>query len=62
MAPHLRSTLYINQGARAKLIAAGGTIESTFTPRAYGMRMAAVNYKDTWTFESQALPNDLIAR
>ncbi|KAG0628128.1 hypothetical protein M758_1G003100 [Ceratodon purpureus] len=62
MAPHLKSTLFINQGARGKLIAAGGTIECTFTPRAYSMRMASAHYKQAWTFNSQALPNDLIAR
>ncbi|KAG0603020.1 hypothetical protein M758_10G059600 [Ceratodon purpureus] len=62
MAPHFKSTLEINRGARARLIPAGGVIEASFTPRAYSMRMAAANYRDTWTFDSQALPNDLIAR
>jgi hypothetical protein len=62
MAPHFKSTLEINRGARGRLIPAGGVIEGSFTPKAYSMRMAAANYRDTWTFESQALPNDLIAR
>lgn len=62
LAPHFKSTLEINRQARATLIAAGGSIETHFTTRAYSLEMAAVNYKDTWTFESQALPTDLVAR
>ncbi|KAG0604154.1 hypothetical protein M758_10G149300 [Ceratodon purpureus] len=62
MAPHYRSTLEINRTARATLIAAGGSIETHFTPKKYSMELAAANYRDTWTFESQALPNDLVAR
>jgi lipoxygenase len=62
MAPHFRSTLEINRTARATLIAAGGSIETHFTPKKYSLEMAAANYRDTWTFESQGLPNDLVAR
>lgn len=62
MAPHFVNTLEINRLARSTLIAAGGSIESNFTPRQYALAMAAVHYRDTWTFESQALPTDLVNR
>jgi hypothetical protein len=62
MTPHFKATMEINRGARARLIAAGGVIESTFTPRAFSMRMAAANYRDAWQWDTQALPTDLIAR
>ena len=62
MAPHFISTLEINRTARGSLIGAAGSIETHFTPKKYSMEMAAANYRDHWTFESQALPNDLVAR
>lgn len=62
MAPHFKCTMEINRAARKLLICAGGQIETHFTPRAYSLELGAVNYKDTWTWESQALPNDLVAR
>lgn len=62
MAPHFKCTLEINRAARKGLINAGGKIETHFTPRAYSLEMGSVNYRDTWTWPSQALPNDLVAR
>jgi hypothetical protein len=62
MAPHFKCTLEINRQARLTLIAAGGSIETHFTTGACSLELAAVNYRDAWTFESQALPVDLIRR
>ena len=62
MAPHFKCTLEINRQARKLLICAGGQIETHFTTRAYSMEMGAAHYRDAWTFESQALPKDLVAR
>ncbi|KAG0566624.1 hypothetical protein KC19_7G078400 [Ceratodon purpureus] len=62
MAPHFKCTLEINRQARGSLISAGGSIEQHFTTRAYSLEMAGVHYRETWTFETQALPKDLIRR
>lgn len=62
MMPHFKSTLEINRQARKSLINAGGSIETHFTPRAWSMAMGAAHYRDAWTFESQALPRDLVDR
>jgi len=62
MAPHFKCTLEINRQARLTLIAAGGSIETHFTTGALSLELAAANYRDSWTFESQALPFDLVRR
>ncbi|CAK9270479.1 unnamed protein product [Sphagnum jensenii] len=62
MAPHFRYTLQVNSGARFDLLSAGGAIEQIYTPGEYVFAMASAYYRDYWTFESNALPNDLIKR
>lgn len=62
LAPHFKCTLEINRQARGSLISAGGSIEQHFTTGGYSMEMAGVHYRDTWTFETQGLPADLIRR
>lgn len=59
---HTVYTLQINAMARVALVNAGGIIERTFTPGRYSMELGSQVYGATWTFESQALPQDLIAR
>lgn len=59
---HTTYTLQINSLARVALVNAGGIIERAFTPGNYSMEMGAKCYAAAWTFENQALPNDLVAR
>ncbi|OAE28183.1 hypothetical protein AXG93_2515s1210 [Marchantia polymorpha subsp. ruderalis] len=60
--PCFKNTMMINAAARVALINSNGIIESYFLPGEYSMEMSAVMYGLTWTFEKQALPNDLISR
>ncbi|KAG0562282.1 hypothetical protein KC19_9G133500 [Ceratodon purpureus] len=60
--PHFKNTLDINAAARMALINAGGVIEMTFTPHAYAMQISSAAYKQSWRFDEQALPTDLIKR
>lgn len=60
--PHFRYTMEINAAARQNLIAAGGVIESTFTPGKYALQMSAEVYKTFWRFDKESLPEDLIRR
>lgn len=60
--PHFRYTMEINAAARQNLIAAGGVIESTFTPGKYALEMSAVVYESFWRFDKESLPEDLIRR
>lgn len=59
--PHFRYTLRINCNARKELICAGGIIENTFTPGPYCMELSAKVY-ESWRFEDQSLPADLLKR
>nr|AZB48677.1 lipoxygenase [Lobosphaera incisa] len=59
---HCRFTLNVNSNARQQLINAGGIIEGNFTPGRYAMELSSVVYGLTWTFDSQALPHDLVNR
>jgi len=59
---HTTYNLQINSLARVALVNAGGIIERAFTPGNYAMEMGAEWYAAAWTFEKQALPNDLVAR
>jgi hypothetical protein len=59
---HTVYTLQINAMARVALVNAGGIIERTFTPGRYSMELGSQVYAAKWTFENQALPQDLIAR
>lgn len=52
----------INAAARQNLIAAGGVIESTFTPGKYALEMSSVVYDQFWRFDKESLPEDLIRR
>ncbi|XP_052182627.1 linoleate 13S-lipoxygenase 3-1, chloroplastic-like [Diospyros lotus] len=60
--PHTRYTLEINALARQSLINADGVIESCFTPGRYCMEMSAAAYKNSWRFDLEGLPADLIRR
>lgn len=60
--PHMRYTLEINALARQSLISADGVIEGGFTAGAYGMEMSAAAYKNSWRFDMEGLPADLIRR
>jgi hypothetical protein len=62
LVPHFKNTMDINAAARKALINAGGIIELNFTPGHYTMEMSSVVYGLDWTFEEQALPNDLLKR
>jgi hypothetical protein len=59
---HTTYTLQINSLARGALINAGGIIERAFSPGNFAMELGARVYEAAWTFENQALPNDLVAR
>jgi Lipoxygenase len=59
---HTTYTLQINSLARVALVNAGGIIERAFSPGNFSMEMGAKVYEAGWTFENQALPNDLVAR
>ncbi|KAG8380167.1 hypothetical protein BUALT_Bualt07G0165300 [Buddleja alternifolia] len=60
--PHMRYTLEINELARQNLINADGVIESCFTPGRYCMEISAAAYKNSWRFDQEGLPADLIRR
>ncbi|XP_038697093.1 linoleate 13S-lipoxygenase 2-1, chloroplastic-like [Tripterygium wilfordii] len=60
--PHFRYTMEINALARLQLINADGVIESTFSPGKYSMEISAVVYGQSWRFDTEALPADLIRR
>ncbi|KAJ4758745.1 Lipoxygenase [Rhynchospora pubera] len=59
---HFRYTMKINAFARQALISAGGIIESSFSPLKYSMELSTVAYDQTWRFDLEALPADLIRR
>ncbi|KAL5708019.1 linoleate 13S-lipoxygenase [Ranunculus cassubicifolius] len=60
--PHFRYTMEINALAREALINADGIIESCFSPGKYSMEFSSVAYDQTWRFDMEALPADLIRR
>ncbi|CAL0308898.1 unnamed protein product [Lupinus luteus] len=60
--PHMRYNLDINSIARQRLINAGGIIESSFTPGRYCMEISSAAYKNSWRFDKEGLPADLIHR
>ncbi|KAK6232449.1 hypothetical protein SCA6_002522 [Theobroma cacao] len=60
--PHFRFTMKINALARAHLINADGTIESSFSLANYSMEFSSVAYDIEWRFDHQAFPADLISR
>ncbi|GAB2287016.1 hypothetical protein Dimus_021404 [Dionaea muscipula] len=60
--PHFRYTMQINALAREALINAAGIIEDTFSARKYCMELSSTVYDQTWRFDLQALPADLISR
>ncbi|KAI9102900.1 hypothetical protein K1719_023339 [Acacia pycnantha] len=60
--PHMRYTLEMNAQARQRLINAGGVIEASFTPGPYCMELSSSAYKNSWRFDMEALPADLIRR
>ncbi|CAL1409503.1 unnamed protein product [Linum trigynum] len=60
--PHFRYTMEINALARQALINAGGVIESTFAPLKYCMQASSAIYGQSWRFDKEGLPHDLINR
>ncbi|KAL6972631.1 linoleate 13S-lipoxygenase [Sarracenia purpurea var. burkii] len=62
LGPHMRYTLEINALARQSLINADGVIEACFTPGRYCMEISAAAYKNSWRFDLEGLPADLIRR
>ncbi|KAJ7561183.1 hypothetical protein O6H91_03G017200 [Diphasiastrum complanatum] len=60
--PHFKNTMAINSSARKLLINAGGIIENTFTTGEHSMEITSVAYRDSWRFDQQGLPGDLISR
>ncbi|EPS68671.1 lipoxygenase, partial [Genlisea aurea] len=60
--PHLRYTLEINALARQSLISVDGVIESCFSPGRYCMEISAAAYRNSWRFDQEGLPADLIRR
>lgn len=60
--PHFRYTMEINALARVYLINADGIIESSFSPGKYSMELSSVAYAQTWQFDTEALPKDLVKR
>lgn len=60
--PYLRYTMKINALAREELINADGIIESTFSPGKYCMEISSAAYRDSWRFDTEGLPADLIKR
>ncbi|XP_072978306.1 probable lipoxygenase 6 [Typha angustifolia] len=60
--PHMRYTLEINALARQNLINADGVIESCFTPGPVGGELSAAYYRESWRFDQEGLPADLIRR
>ncbi|KAJ8755920.1 hypothetical protein K2173_024465 [Erythroxylum novogranatense] len=60
--PHMRYNLEINALARQSLISADGVIENCFTPGRYAMEISASAYKNSWQFDMESLPADLIRR
>ncbi|XP_074582975.1 putative lipoxygenase 8, chloroplastic [Curcuma longa] len=60
--PHFRYTMEINALARQALISAGGIIEISFSPLKYSIEISSVAYDQSWRFDMEALPADLIRR
>lgn len=60
--PHMRYTLEINALARQSLINGGGIIEASFSPGKFSMELSSAAYKNSWRFDLEALPVDLIHR
>ncbi|KAL5976042.1 Lipoxygenase 2, chloroplastic [Asimina triloba] len=62
MRPHFRYSMEINALAREFLINGGGIIELTFTPKKYSMQLSSDAYAESWRFDMEGLPGDLIRR
>ncbi|KAL5976044.1 putative lipoxygenase 8, chloroplastic [Asimina triloba] len=62
MRPHLRYTMAINALARGFLINAAGIIELSFSTKKYSMQLSADAYAESWRFDMEGLPADLIRR
>ena len=60
--PHFRYTMEINALARQKLINADGIIEGAFSPGKFSMELSSAVYDAVWSFDHEALPQDLINR
>ena len=60
--PLMRYTLEINALARQSLINGGGIIEACFSPGKFAMELSSAAYKNSWRFDLEALPADLINR
>ena len=60
--PHFRYTMEINALAREKLINANGIIEGAFSPGKFSMELSSAVYDAVWSFDHEALPQDLINR
>ncbi|CAN0924598.1 Linoleate 13S-lipoxygenase 2-1, chloroplastic [Linum grandiflorum] len=60
--PHFRNTMAINSLARQALINAGGIIETCCAPLKYAGQLSSAVYAQSWRFDYEALPKDLIRR
>lgn len=60
--PAFRWTMRPNADARQNLISADGIIETAFTIGSYSMQLISHMYGADWRFDTQSLPNDLVAR
>ncbi|KAJ8748774.1 hypothetical protein K2173_011329 [Erythroxylum novogranatense] len=60
--PHFRYTMEINALARESLINGGGIIETTFSSGKYSVEISSIAYDQSWRFDNEALPADLIQR
>ena len=60
--PAFRWTMRPNADARQNLISADGIIESAFTVGSWSMPLISKIYGAEWTFDTQSLPDDLLAR
>lgn len=51
-----------NADARQNLISADGVIEKAFTAGEFSMQLISRIYDKEWCFDTQSLPDDLVAR
>lgn len=60
--PYFKDNIPINAAARAVLIQADGIVEANFTMGQHAFPLGAKGYGAFWQFDTQALPQNLLAR